>query len=95
MASIQQVYNTLRDLTNKEQKGFITPKVFNSLAYVAQMNVYNEFFTELVDAKRLTRQGLELGKDKSLKKQKREEISYCVKKTAIDAAGKLFEKPQD
>ena len=36
MASVQQVYNTLKDLTNKEQKGFITPQVFNSLAAVAQ-----------------------------------------------------------
>jgi hypothetical protein len=95
MASIQQVYNTLRDLTNKEQKGFITPRVFNSLAAVAQMNVYNEFFTELVDAKRLSRQGFELGRDKSLKKQKLEDLSYFVKKTAIDSSGNVFEKPYD
>ena len=95
MASIQQVYNTLRDLTNKEQKGFITPKVFNSLAAVAQMNVYNEFFTELVDAKRLSRQGFELGRDKSLKKQKLEDLSYFLKKTAIDSSGNVFEKPHD
>jgi len=95
MASILQVYNTLRDLTNKEQKGFITPKVFNSLAFVAQMNVYNEFFTELVDAKRLSRQGFELGRDKSLKKQKLEDLSYFLKKTAIDSSGNVFEKPHD
>ena len=51
MASVQAVYNSLKDLTNKEQKGFITPQIFNSLASLAQMNIYNEFFTELVDAK--------------------------------------------
>ena len=95
MASIQQVYNTLRDLTNKEQKGFITPRVFNSLAFVAQMNVYNEFFTELVDAKKLSRQGFELGRDKSLKKQKLEDLSYFVKKTTIAASDNVFAKPQD
>ena len=95
MASIQQVYNTLRDLTNKEQKGFITPKVFNSLAFVAQMNVYNEFFTELVDAKKLSRQGFELGRDKSLRKQKLEDLSYFVKKTTIDSSGNVFAKPHD
>ena len=95
MASIQQVYNTLRDLTNKEQKGFITPRVFNSLAAVAQMNVYNEFFTELVDAKKLSRQGFELGRDKSLRKQKLEDLSYFVKKTTIDSSGNVFEKPHD
>tara|TARA_R110000772_G_C13216576_1_gene431431 strand:- start:243 stop:977 length:735 start_codon:yes stop_codon:yes gene_type:complete len=95
MASIQQVYNTLRDLTNKEQKGFITPMVFNSLAHVAQMNVYNEFFTELVEAKKLSRQGFELGRDKSLRKQKLEDLSYFVKKTAINSSGNIFEKPYD
>ena len=95
MASIQQVYNTLRDLTNKEQKGFITPRVFNSLAAVAQMNVYNEFFTELVDAKKLSRQGFELGRDKSLRKQKLEDLSYFVKKTTIDSSGNVFAKPHD
>lgn len=95
MASIQQVYNTLRDLTNKEQKGFITPRVFNSLAYVAQMNVYNEFFTELVDAKKLSRQGFELGRDKSLKKQKLEDLSYFVTKTTINSSANVFDKPYD
>lgn len=95
MASIQQVYNTLRDLTNKEQKGFITPQVFNNFAWVAQMNVYNEFFTELVEAKKMSRQGFELGRDKSLRKQKQEDLSYFVKKTAITSLGNVFEKPND
>lgn len=95
MASVQQVYNTLRDLTNKEQKGFITPQVFNSLAMVAQMNVYNEFFTELVDAKKLSRQGFELGRDKSVRKQKQEDLSYFVKKATIPSSENVFFKPLD
>ena len=95
MASILQVYNTLRDLTNKEQKGFITPQVFNTLAPIAQMNVYNEFFTELVDAKRLSRQGFELGRDKSVKKQKQEDLSYFVKKEVLTSENNVFTKPYD
>ena len=58
MVSVLQVYTALKDLANKEQKGFITPQVFNSFAALAQMNVYNEMFSELVDAKRLMRQNL-------------------------------------
>ena len=53
MVSVLQVYTALKDLANKEQKGFITPQVFNSFAALAQMNIYNEMFSELVDAKRL------------------------------------------
>jgi hypothetical protein len=95
MASVQQVYNTLKDLTNKEQKGFITPQVFNSLASLAQMNVYNEFFTELVEAKKLSRQGFELGRDKSVRKQKFEDLSYFVKRESISSANNVFPKPHD
>lgn len=95
MASVQQVYNTLKDLTNKEQKGFITPQVFNSLAAVAQMNVYNEFFTELVEAQKLSRQGFELGRDKSVRKQKQEDLSYFIKRQTIDSESNVFNKPFD
>jgi len=95
MASVQQVYNTLKDLTNKEQKGFITPQVFNSLASVAQMNVYNEFFTELVEAQKLSRQGFELGRDKSVRKQKQEDLSYFIKRESIESLTNVFPKPSD
>ena len=47
MIRIGVVYNTVRDLCNKDQKGFVTPAVFNTLAEVAQMNIYNEMFNEL------------------------------------------------
>ena len=70
MASVQAVYNSLKDLTNKEQKGLITPQIFNSLASLAQMNIYNEFFTELIEAKKLSRQRFELGRYKSVRKLK-------------------------
>ena len=48
MVSVLQVYNAVKDIANKEQKGFITPGVFNSFAPIAQMNIYNEMFSELV-----------------------------------------------
>ena len=95
MASVQQVYNTLKDLTNKEQKGFITPQVFNSLAALAQMNVYNEFFTELVEAQKLSRQNFELGRDKSVRKQKQEDLSYFIKRESLESGTNVFNKPYD
>jgi hypothetical protein len=47
MISVERVYAIVRDICNKDQKGFVTPNVFNTLARVAQQNVYNEMFNEL------------------------------------------------
>ena len=79
MVDIVQVYNAVKDIANKEQKGFITPQVFNSFAPIAQMNIYNEMFKELVDAKRLSRQNFDPGRDKSPRKMALEDLSFYVK----------------
>jgi hypothetical protein len=47
MASVNTVYTALKNLANKDQRGFITPAVFNSFAGVAQLNVYNSLFDKL------------------------------------------------
>lgn len=86
MVSVIQVYNALKDLVNKEQKGFITPQVFNSFAPVAQMNIYNELFAELVNAKRLSRQGFDPGRDKSVRKQRLEDLSYFIRTKQFSGA---------
>ena len=95
MASVQAVYNSLKDLTNKEQKGFITPQIFNSLASLAQMNVFNEFFTELVDVQKLSRQNFELGGDKSRRKQKLEDLAFMVREAEVSSTDNVFLKPND
>ena len=99
MVSVLQVYTALRDLANKEQKGFITPQVFNSFAALAQMNIYNEMFAELVTAKRLSRQNFDPGRDKSLRKQKQEDLSFYFRRKDslfdLDYNNGLLEKPSD
>jgi hypothetical protein len=40
MASVNRVYSALKDLVNKDQRGFVTPAVFNNFAQVAQMNLF-------------------------------------------------------
>jgi hypothetical protein len=32
MASVYQVYSTLKNLANKDEKGFVTPQNFNTFA---------------------------------------------------------------
>ena len=78
MASIDKVYRTVKNLANKEQKGFITPAVFNRFAVIAQQNIYNELFTELIDAKKLSRQNVDPGRDKSPRKRTLEDLSNFV-----------------
>lgn len=95
MVSVLQVYTALKDLANKEQKGFITPQVFNSFAALAQMNVYNEMFSELVDAKRLNRQSFDPGRDKSVRKQREEDLSFFFRKRILSTEGGLIPKPSD
>ena len=99
MVSVLQVYNAVKDIANKEQKGFITPGVFNSFAPIAQMNIYNEMFSELVDAKRISRQNFDPGRDKSVRKQKLEDLSfYHRRKTSsldLSYVNGLLEKPKD
>ena len=85
MISVIEVYNTLRDLCNKEQKGFVTPEVFNSFADVCQVNIFNEMFTELSQSKRLRRSGFDPGRDKSLSKQINEDLSQFVTEARLVA----------
>ena len=84
MVSVIQVYNALKDLMNKEQKGFITPAVFNSFAPIAQINVYNEIFSELITSKRLSRQNFDPGGSVSQRKQKLEDLSFFVRRKTVD-----------
>lgn len=55
MISIKTVYNTLKSLANKEQRGFVTPTSFNAFAQSAQMNVYNDIMNLSIDAKKIAR----------------------------------------
>ena len=93
MVSVLQVYTALKDLANKEQKGFITPQVFNSFASLAQMNIYDEMFSDLIDAKRLSRQNFDPGRDKSIRKQKEEDLAIYLRSAVLQLP--FMEKPSD
>ena len=87
MVSVYQVYQSLKSLLNKEQNGFITPQVFNNFAQMAQLNIYNEMFKELVDAKRASRQNFDPGRDKSLRKMTLEDLSMYLKSVPLENVG--------
>jgi hypothetical protein len=92
MASVQAVYNTLKDVVNKEQRGFVTPAMFNNFAQVAQLNVYNKLFDGMKDAHRKDRAGFNPKSDKSYYKRIEEDLSYFSTSATINKVNGVFDK---
>ena len=84
MISVQRVYETVREICNKDQKGFVTPLVFDTLARTAQQNVYNEMFNELKIANALRASGRDAGRDKSAYKMVEEDLAMFIRQVGIE-----------
>ncbi len=81
MVSVIEVYTILKNLANKEQKGFITPDVFNSFASVAQRKIINEMFDELELNKAKATMGRDAARGRSSYQSIKEDLAtYTVKK---------------
>ena len=94
-ASIQIVHDTLLDLANKDQQGFVSDLEFNKFAQIAQLNIYNGLFDELKDAKRLSRAGFNPNRDKSRIKRIQEDLASFSKKQTVPKSSGVFDKPAD
>jgi len=97
MASVREVYNALKDIANKDQRGFVTPSQFNAFAPIAQTNVFNNIFNKLGNAEAMRRRGIDPGRDKSLGKQVKEDLSLFSKTSGAitRTVGSHFAKPDD
>lgn len=93
--SVGAVYNTLKDLVNKDQNGFVTPVTFNNFAQVAQLRIFNRLFDELKDAKRVNRAGFNPGRDKSRFKRIEEDLAFFARTLEIPKTNGVFPKPED
>jgi|TARA_R100000479_G_C6391208_1_gene205226 hypothetical protein len=95
MASVNVVYNTLKDLANKEQKGFVTPSVFNNFAAIAQVNVFKDIYASsskgLVDRVRRIDPSRNFSKVNNVK----EDLSVFSKTATITKSNGVFAKPDD
>jgi hypothetical protein len=94
-ASISLVHDTLLDLANKDQQGFVSNDEFNGFAQIAQLNIYNGLFDELKDAKRLSRAGFNPMRDKSRIKRIEEDLAFFSKKQTVSKSSGAFNKPTD
>ena len=53
LISVDKVYQTVLALANKEQRGYITPQEFNLFANQAQMDIFEDYFYDLNQFKRI------------------------------------------
>lgn len=104
MISVIEIFNVVRDIANKEQKGFVTPEVFNTFADIAQKNIFNEMFREMLIGQQVRRQSVDPGRYKSLKKNVMEDLSRYIQEEFLAAgAGQIlagedvavYDKPDD
>lgn len=95
MASVYRVYTALKDLVNKDQRGFVTPAVFNSLASAAQMNIYNRLFDSAAENKRIRMSQFDAGFDKSRVKMNAEDLAVFAKSSSIALTNGVGDKPTD
>jgi len=97
MASVREVYNALKDIANKDQRGFVTPTEFNSFAPIAQANVFNAMFKRMTNVNAMKKRGIDPGRDKSAIKQLQEDLSTFSKTSPVitRTQGAHFAKPDD
>jgi hypothetical protein len=95
MASVYTVYSTLKDLANKDERGFVTPSTFNAFAALAQQNVFNGLFSKNTLSATTKSRGLDGHRDLALSKQIREDLSVFSKESTISQVDGVFSKPID
>lgn len=95
MASVERIYKAVKDIANKDQRGFITPAVFNKFAGVAQMNIFNRLFDDMTMANRLRRSQFDGSRQYARAKQIEEDLSTLKKKVELTLTSGVVDKPSD
>ena len=95
MASVNEVYSALKNLANKDERGFITPKVFNTFTTIAQNKIFNDLFNEMTKAQTLRARNVDAKTHQSYTKRLEEDLSYFSKEESISQASGVFAKPED
>ena len=95
MASVKLIYNTIRDLANKDDRGFVTPDEFNSFAEAAQMSVFNNILNDIAVAARSARAS-DPGRNFSVRKCLVEDLSTFSKKAVgVAVSNGVAQRPDD
>lgn len=95
MASVNEVYSALKNLANKDERGFITPKVFNTFTTIAQNKIFNDLFNEMTKAQTLRTRNVDAKTHHSYTKRLEEDLAYFSKEEIISQSSGVFTKPED
>tara|TARA_R110000803_G_scaffold194884_1_gene258051 strand:- start:1447 stop:2187 length:741 start_codon:yes stop_codon:yes gene_type:complete len=95
MASVNEVYSALKNIANKDQRGFITPKVFNTFAPVAQNKIFNDLFSEMTKAQTMRARNVDAKTHLSYVKRLEEDLAFFAKEVSIVPSDGIFSKPDD
>ena len=95
MASVYQVYTTLKNLANKDEQGFVTPQAFNTFAPVAQQNIVNGLFAKFDTINAAAKRNSFQPDDVSLEKRIREDLSSFHKSAKLSRVSGAFALPSD
>lgn len=95
MASVFLVYDTIKRLANKDQRGFITPAVFNSFTQVAQQNVVRSIILSQSLASNLRARNITGEKEIAKPKINMEDLSFLTKDSTISKVDGMFQRPSD
>jgi len=94
--SIDNVYQRVLAISNKEQRGYVTPQEFNLLAYKAQMDIFESYFYNYgnkllgpsVDASVVT--SIEMLEEKLLPFKKAEKVTAVATQEVGSLAGVYY-----
>jgi len=95
MADVKHVYLTVRDLVNKDERGFITPAMFNEFAQAAQVTVFNRIMNDLSIAAKARKGGMDPGRNLSQRKALLEDLGHFAKKENVTLSNGLGNRPSD
>mgnify|MGYP003624562129 CR=1 FL=1 len=95
MASVNEVYSALKNLANKDERGFITPKVFNTFSTIAQNKIFNDLFNEMTKAQTLRARNIDAKTHMSFVKRVEEDLSNFSKEETVSQSSGVFNKPED
>ena len=93
--SVYTAYKALKELTNKDQRGFITPQTFNAIAQPAQMMVFNDMLDSVRRKKRIRQGQVDGGFHLSATKRVKEDLSIFAVDLPLSFSNGVAEKPYD
>ena len=91
MVNIDDVYQKVLVIANKEQRGYITPQEFNLLANQAQMDIFEQYFYDINQFNRIPGNHTEYSDMLTLLEEK---TSIFKSQVRLNYNGTIFQNPQ-